>query len=76
MHFYPYLGEFRTDFYQLPLQIASDNLIMRCGVLPQRLEMALSSSQVERILGTELFNKYIVTFDLQNRCLWLEPNQD
>jgi hypothetical protein len=73
--FYPYLAEFQTDVYPLTLEIAGENHIMRCGVLPQLLEMALPASGVGGILGTELFDKYIVTFDQQNRCLWLEPNQ-
>jgi len=75
MVFYPMLGEFETNVYQIPVNIHGETHVMRCGVLPPMLEMALTASGVEGILGTELYEKYVASFERGTKRLTLEHYQ-
>lgn len=71
--FYPNIGEFETDVYEMLIEIAGEKHVMRSCILPPLLETALANTGgIEGILGTEIFNKYIATFDMQNKFLFLE----
>ena len=72
MDFYPMVGEFETEVYQIPVDIYGKTHMMRCGVLPPLLEMAFTASGVEGILGTELYEKYVASFERGTKRLTLE----
>jgi len=73
MEFYPYIGEFETEVYEIPIEIAGETHSMRTGVLPPLLETALANTGgIEGILGTEIFDKYIVTIEPGTKFMYLE----
>ena len=73
MDFHPFFGDFETDVYEIPVEVAGEKHIMRCGVFTPVLEAYLDKAgSFEGDLGTELYNKYIATFDMQNKALFLE----
>lgn len=70
--FFPGFGAFRTAIHEVPVQIAASTLVLRAGVLPERLAFLLAISGVGAILGTEIFAHFpTVTFDYGNRALVL-----
>lgn len=70
--FYPGFGEFSTEVYQVPLQMGEHKVMLRCGVLPPMLEMALNATQVEGILGVELYEYFTANFSFPRQVLTLE----
>ena len=72
MEFHPMMGEFGTKVYQVPVNLFGETHMMRCGVLPPPLETILSDAGVEGILGIELFDKYVVSFERGTQRLYLE----
>jgi hypothetical protein len=48
-------------------------MTLRCGVLPQLLQMALGFGGAPAILGNELLLKHRVTLDLPNGSFYIEP---
>jgi hypothetical protein len=65
--FYPGLGEFETEMYQVPFNIGGIELNLRCGVLPAMLESALGVTGAHGILGVELMQKCSVWLNLHDR---------
>jgi hypothetical protein len=74
--FYPGIGDFETDVFLVPLEIGGKITTLRCGVLPPVLEMTLLSTQTDGILGTELYDSYIATFNLPGQILSLDSYSD
>ncbi len=70
--FYPGLGEFETQVFNIPLTLGDVQLELRCGVLPELLETTLRVTGKSGIIGTELFKKYRVRLALPNHALYLE----
>ena len=60
MDFYPGLGEFETPVYEVPFRLGELEFTQRCGVLPAMLEMAMQATGAKGILGTGLYQKYVV----------------
>jgi hypothetical protein len=58
--FYPGIGEFETDVYEIPFQQGEMGFQLRCGVLPKILETALFVTGKRGIVGSELFEKGMV----------------
>ena len=75
IHFYPMMGEFETKVYQIPVDLIGETHRMHCGVLPPTLENTLSDAGVEGILGNELYEKYIASFERGTQKLYLERHQ-
>ncbi len=69
--FYPGMGEFETQVFQVPVQIGHQKFSLRCGVLPVLLEKALFVTEKRGIIGAELFKKFQVhlAFILQSMSL-------
>ena len=61
--FHPMVGEFETGIYLIPVVICRETHMMRCGVLPPLLEKELSASGIEGILGAELFEMFVASFE-------------
>jgi len=70
--FYPLVGEFETTVYQLKFELGGEVCSMRCGALPQLLDMSISLAGMDGILGTELYDNYRVTFDPRRQMMSLE----
>jgi Ca-activated chloride channel family protein len=62
--FYPGMGEFETDIYEVPFEIGGMALSLRCGVLPAMLEAALGMTGAQGILGVELLQKFGIWLNL------------
>jgi hypothetical protein len=52
--FFPGMGEFDTDTYQVPFSIGSQEFEFRCGRLPDLLGLTLVMASVEGIIGNEI----------------------
>jgi len=70
--FYPGMGEFETQVYEVPFQIGSKQIMLRCGVLPVLLEKALFITGKLGIIGTEIFEKFEVHLALPENGMYLE----
>ena len=55
--FYPSLGEFETDVYEIPFQLGHSDFTLRCGVLPKLLETTMLLTGNAGIIGSELYEK-------------------
>ena len=70
--FYPGMGEFETQVYEVPFQIGRNEMTLRCGVLPGLLEKALFITGKLGIIGTEIFEKFDVHLALPDQGMYLE----
>jgi Ca-activated chloride channel family protein len=70
--FYPGMGEFETQAFDIPFQLGSLNFTLRCGVLPSMLESALLLTGNYGIVGSELYQKYIVDLAFPDRAIGLQ----
>ena len=64
--FYPGVGEFETEIYQVSFDIGGIYLSLRTGVLPPMLESALALTGAQAILGTELLHNFVVWLNLSD----------
>jgi len=62
--FYPGIGRFRTPVYRVPVEFGSEALPLTCGVLPEPLEMSLLTANAQGIIGTEIFETFLVYFSM------------
>lgn len=52
--FYPGIGQFQTDTYDVPVWIGGVKFILRCGKLPDPLGAALTMAGVSGIVGNQI----------------------
>ncbi len=68
--FYPGIGEFDVDTYEVPIKLAGVNIAVNFGNLPKPLEMALLMAGCDGILGYDFFRYFNpVYFNLPGRLL-------
>ena len=60
--FYPGFGEFETKVYSIDIELEGKPFNIRCGVLPNALEMALSMGGTEGIIGNEIMKNRVVGY--------------
>ncbi len=60
--FYPGFGEFETKVYSIDIELENKPFNIRCGVLPDKLEMALSMGGTEGIIGNEIMKNRVVGY--------------
>ena len=60
--FYPGFGEFETKVYSIDIELEDKPFNIRCGVLPNQLEMALSMGGTEGIIGNEIMKNRVVGY--------------
>lgn len=72
LDFYPGMGEFETPVYDIPFDIGGESFSLRCGVLPEMLETALRVTGNTGIVGSELYQKFIVCLAFPESRLYLE----
>jgi hypothetical protein len=72
--FYPMLGEFEVELYELRIRLAGRSIVAKMGVLPPILEGLLSAVGSEWILGTDVLRQRSFQLDLaHNRMIAHTP---
>jgi Ca-activated chloride channel family protein len=69
MDFYPGLGEFETNVYDIEFSLGDLVFQLRCGLLPAMLESTLKISGKQGIIGAEFFAKFGVQLDFPRQIL-------
>lgn len=71
--FYPTMGPFETDVYELPLRIGDARQTLRFGVLPEAAAQLHSMAGLQVLVGLELLKRHRVSIGLRERRFFLEP---
>ena len=67
--FYPGVGKFETECFDITTSFGDHNFIARYGNLPAMLQMTLMMGGTDGIIGFDLFNNLTVVLDLKNKRL-------
>lgn len=71
--FYPGIGTFMTDVYEVPGKLGESHISLRFGILPESLEKVLMFAGCEGIMGFDLFRHYgAAYFNLGGKLIILE----
>ena len=70
--FYPGMGEFETSVFDIPFQLGQLNFNLRCGVLPPLLEKTLLVTGNGGIIGSELYQRYMVDLAFPENAIYLK----
>jgi len=70
--FYPGVGDFSTNAYDIPIVLATENIVLRVGNLPELLQMTLMMADTSGILGTAILRTHKVTFAPRRRAMTLQ----
>ena len=70
--FYPGVGDFSTNAYDIPIALATENVVLRVGNLPELLQMTLMMANTSGILGTAILQTHKVTFAPRRRAMTLQ----
>jgi hypothetical protein len=67
--FYPGVGKFETDCFEILTSFGDRNFIVKYGNLPTLLQMTLMLGGTDGIIGYDFFNNFKVVLDLKNNKL-------
>jgi len=67
--FYPGIGEFETNCFEIPTSLGGQGFIVKYGNLPTLLQMTLTLAGADGIIGFDFFNNFTVLLDLENNKL-------
>ena len=67
--FYPGVGQFETDCYDIPTSLGANDFLVRYGNLPFMLQMTLMLAGTDGIIGFDFFNNFKVMLDLGHEKL-------
>jgi hypothetical protein len=67
--FYPGVGIFQTECFEIPTNFGEYNFIAKYGNLPTLLQMTLMMGGADGIVGFDFFNNFKVVLDLKNNIL-------
>ncbi len=67
--FYPGVGKFETDFFEISTFLGDDEFLVKYGNLPALLQMTLMMGGTDGIIGFDFFNHFNVMLDLENNQL-------
>lgn len=70
--FYPGMGEFETQVFEIPFTLGKKHFQLRCGVLPDLLEKALLLTGAGGIIGTDLYQKFLVCLAFPEQAIYLD----
>jgi hypothetical protein len=70
--FYPGIGDFSTNAFDIPIVLASENILLRVGNLPELLRRTLMMADTGGILGTAILRTHKVTFAPRRRTMTLQ----
>jgi len=57
---YPGLGEFATELREVPFVFGEQPVSLECGLLPAPLERVLRATDIDGVVGTNLFRTFSV----------------
>lgn len=63
--FYPGVGRFDTNIYEVPVMLGPHTFTVIAGHLPELLQMTLMMANTQGILGNDIFKYFNVYFNLQ-----------
>jgi len=69
--FYPGMGRFETQVYEVEFSLGDLTFTLLCGVLPGMLETAMKVSGKEGIIGAGLFAQFTVELDAKGKQISL-----
>ncbi len=69
--FYPGLGSFETDVFEVAMSLGDLAFTLRCGALPALLETTLQVAGKQAIIGAALFAQYRVELNMHDKVLTL-----
>jgi len=69
--FYPGIGEFETNTYEVPISLGNVSLKLRCGLLPKLLGATLMMASTHGILGNAIFIDRTVGYFPRRRMMIL-----
>ena len=67
--FYPGVGKFQTECFEIPAVFGDKEFIVKYGNLPTLLQMTLMLGGTDGIIGFDFFNNFKVVLDLKNNRL-------
>jgi hypothetical protein len=67
--FYPGVGKFQTECYEIPTVFGNTQFVVKYGNLPTLLQMTLMLGGTDGIIGFDFFNNFKVVLDLKNNRL-------
>jgi hypothetical protein len=67
--FYPGVGKFQTECFEIPTVFGDNKFIVKYGNLPKLLQMTLMLGGTDGIIGFDFFNNFKVVLDLKNNRL-------
>lgn len=67
--FYPGVGKFVTECFEISTSFGDNNFIVKYGNLPPLLQMTLMLVGTDGIIGFDFFNNFKVVLDLKNNRL-------
>lgn len=67
--FYPGVGKFQTECFEIPTVFGDTEFIVKYGNLPTLLQMTLMLGGTDGIIGFDFFNNFKVVLDLKNNRL-------
>jgi len=67
--FYPGVGKFVTECFEISTSFGDNNFIVKYGNLPPLLQMTLMLGGTDGIIGFDFFNNFKVVLDLKNNRL-------
>lgn len=67
--FYPGVGKFQTECFEIPTVFRDSKFIVKYGNLPTLLQMTLMLGGTDGIIGFDFFNNFKVVLDLKNNRL-------
>ncbi len=70
--FYPVVGDFATNVYDMLIVLATENVVLRVGNLPELLQKTLMMANTRGILGTAILRTHKVTFAPRKRTMTLQ----
>lgn len=67
--FYPGVGKFQTECFEIPTIFGDKEFVVKYGNLPTLLQMTLMLGGTDGIIGFDFFNNFTVVLDLKNNRL-------
>jgi len=60
--FYPGVGQFQTDTYQVDISLSGIDFTLRCGTLPGLLGATLKMADTQGIIGNQIMNNRVIGY--------------
>lgn len=67
--FYPGVGQFTTDCFEIPTRLGDHKFLVQYGNLPTLLQMTLTLGGTDGVIGFDFFNSFKLVLDLKNNSM-------